>query len=162
MLQKYPFSPIASQGLGTSYSSLEKIGNIISLEGYGGAKVKFFPNIATGNLVVKDRVLHIEELGGAIDLGYTYNSQAQSIDQCWHFSHKQFIQLPKSGNKTAVLQEKDGHLTTYTYDSNSGFYFAPSGSSKGTSWLKFDEPNQQWIQYHPGSQITEYYNTQGL
>lgn len=162
MQQKYPFSPIAGSGLGTSHSSLEQTGSLMPSEGFGGAKVKFFPNVATGNLVVKDRVLHIEELGGAIDLGYTYNSQAQSVDQCWHFSHKQFIQLPTSANKTAVLKEKDGHLTTYTFDSNTGFYFAPSGFGNGTPWLRFDDSAQQWVQYHPGSQITEYYNKQGL
>jgi YD repeat-containing protein len=159
-IEKYPFSPIASQQLGTSYSSLEQIGALYPLRGFGGAGIQFFPNIATGNLVVKDRTLHIEEAGGPIELSYTYNSQAGDIKNVWQFSHKKFTQLDKN-NPIAMLQEHDGCVTNYSLDAQTGLYFAPACGKQGRAWLRFDEISQQWIRYCPAKDRTEYYNTQG-
>lgn len=158
---KYPFSLISSQGLGTTYSSLEKIGALLPMEGFGAAGLMFYPNIATGNLVFNDRFLKIDEQGGPIYLGLTYNSLAEGLDKLWQFSCPQFIDLSQA-NHIAVFCEHDGHLTHYTFNADKNIYYAPNGSKQGTPWVRFDEQKQQWIRYQPGKNITEYYNVQGL
>jgi YD repeat-containing protein len=165
MQQQYPFMPIAGFGLGTKNSSLDQIGSLLPQKGFGGAGLQFFVNVANGNLVFRDRVLHIEDVGGPIDLCFTYNSQAQSVSSLWQFSHKKFTQLPSINDpkgQTAVLQETDGHLTTYTLKEGTLFYFAPNCSGEGTPWMQFDYTNKQWIWCHPAKNIKEYYSPTGL
>jgi len=123
---------------------------------------------------VQDPVLKLCEEDGAHEFYYVYNAQAADAGSAWRLGWEQFTQLPSTTDPvgtTAVLTEADGHQTTYTLDQarsqqlkdKSGstvFYFAP-GLANGTPWLRFDYDNKQWIRYHPGTQITEIYNTQG-
>lgn len=157
------FNPIAGAGLGTSQSSLLAIGALYPNVGFGQAKLKCFTNVANGNFVLQDHVLTQKEMNGELEFYYTYNSQAEGLDKLWHFSlDKRWTSLPSTtrplGN-TATLIEADGHETVYTIGTNN-YYFAPKVGD-GTPYLRFDEEKNQWIWYHPKTQITEIYNAEG-
>lgn len=157
----YPFGLIAGKGLGTRYSSLDKIGGLFPREGFGAAKILFYPNIVTGNLVLLDHMLPIQELGGEIQIGYTYNSQAVKPSPLWQFTLKQFVQLSPA-DKTAVLKEADGHFTTYIFDAHTEIYNAPADADNGIAKLRFDKAKQQWERVQPLNNLTEIFNVQGL
>lgn len=161
----FPFTPISGQGLGTCYSSLEQIGMLNELQGLGQAKIVFFPNIANGNLIIKDHMISVIEAGTPLQLGYVYNSQATDVTKCWKFSATKYLKvLPSVGQpaKAAVLVESDGHETSYTSTEGSLNYYAPAINENGKSYLYYDSVNTQWLIYNPGDHSIEYYGSDGL
>lgn len=155
---RFPYKPVTGQGLGVSYSSLTQVGDIVPSHMVGQAHVEVFINVSNGNLTVFDHQLHVIEQGQDLALGFVYNSQAESNP--WRLNaDKRFKQLPSAG-QTALLVEGDGHETTYTRGLNN-WYFAP-GQSEGTPYFYYDEAKQQWIWFHPHTNVTEYYDAQGL
>lgn len=162
---KAPFNPVTGLGLGISYSSLNQIGGVFPQNGLGQASVKFYVNMVNGNLIVKDRMSKLQEMNGDLEIGYFYNSQAATTQTAWQLNIKSLTQLPSVNppvGQTAVLQEEDGHLTTYTLSTSNGspIYIAP-GLGDGTPYIYYDADNTRWKWYHPKTQITEYYNLQG-
>lgn len=156
---KLSFNPVAGQGCGVSYSSLNQIGEIFPQVGIGQANIKFFTNITNGNLIVFDLLLKIREMTGVLTLGFIYNSQASTP---WKFTLKRFIQPPvlnSQSNQTAVLIEEDGHQTTYSAQS-ANIYSAPAFAD-GTPFVTFNASLNYWVWFHPGLQIVEYYNLTG-
>jgi len=159
---KAPFDIVTGQGLGVSYSSLNQVGSIYhSNPAFGQANVGMFVNLATGNFMVKDRPVQVQEINGLLEMGYYYNAQASSPQTAWQFSLKRLTQIPNNGTGIGILQEEDGHLTTYTLDPKQLVFNAP-GLSDGTPYLTYDSANSRWRWYHPKTQITEYYNDQGF
>ncbi|MDX2164524.1 MAG: hypothetical protein SFW07_03800 [Gammaproteobacteria bacterium] len=159
----YPYSPITSNGLGLSYSSYEKVGSVLKEKSYGGAKLKCWPNLTTGNLVFQDRVLNIQEANFQLNLRFTYNSRISDTTKAWQFSHKKFLSLP-NGNNPGTLQEEDGHLTTYKQDPANPNNYLAQESVGGTKFMRFDSRAEYncWILHDPETGNVEYYDTNGL
>ncbi len=159
----YPFSPITSNGLGLSYSSYEKVGSVLKEKSFGGAKLKCWPNLVTGNLVFQDRVLTIQEANFALNLRFTYNSRITEPSRAWQFSHKKFVTLP-NGNNVGTLQEEDGHLTTYKQDPQNPNNYLAQESVGGTKFMRFDSRPEYncWILHDPETGNVEYYDTNGF
>ena len=162
-MMRFPYTPVVGQGLGVSYSSLTQLGPIVPSQQPGQANVKVFINIANGNLTVFDHTASVIEQNGQLDFRYVYNSQANP-GQAWRLGvARRFKQLPsptRPFGPTAVLQETDGHETTYTIGFNN-WYFAPA-HGEGTPYFRYHESTGQWILFEPHSQITEYYDAQGI
>jgi len=160
-MKEYPYGVVTGQGLGVSYSSLTQTGVTAPMKEYGQAKINLFLNISTGNLVVQDYAAKLIEANCPVEFQYTYNSLGREVNAGWHFSNKKFTGLnPKA--TAIVLQEMDGHLTTYTLDpENPNFYNAP-GHGDGTPFVRFDQDMNFWIWRDAKTNITEYYDTTGL
>ncbi len=160
-----PYAPIAGNGLGLCYSSLTQVGELMPQQGMGQAKIKFYANMTNGNLVLLDHVTRVKQMNGELNLGYIYNSQATSASEAWHFLEcKRFLNLPLDHSShslppSVTLEEKDGHLTTYTFDPDTARYFAP-GHADGTPFLYIDA-SKNWCLYHPGTQIEECFDNNG-
>ncbi|HEV2614172.1 MAG TPA: hypothetical protein VGV92_05635 [Gammaproteobacteria bacterium] len=154
----YPYSPITGNGLGTAYSSLSKIGSVLSQKGIGAASLVCYPNLSNGNLFFQDRILRIAQPNFALELGFVYNSQATDPTKAWRFAHKKFASL--SANETvAVLEEADGHVTKYV---KSGMYYYAEDSVNGTKFMRFDEATNFWILHDSSTGIVEFYDKDGL
>ena len=152
-----PFNPITGTGLGVSYSSLNQIGGIFPQKGIGQANVQCYVNMANGNLVIKDHMVRLIEINGPMELGFIFNAQVSATANPWQFAIKQISQLPN--NQTAIMQEADGHLTTYTSSGNN-IYTAPALNDGTPYFSKLNDGTWQW--YHPKTQITEIYGANGL
>jgi YD repeat-containing protein len=160
-----PYAPITGQGLGICYSSFNKVGTLFLQKGFGSAGLSFYPNLSNGNLVFKDRILKIFEENFPLELGFVYNSQVDDPNQAWKFSIKKFKQLPtvQPSGGTGILQEADGHLTTYLQDSkNPENIFYAQESINSTKFLHFDAAQNLWLLQDPKSADKEYYDLQGL
>lgn len=152
-MHQYAYGVIAGSGLGISFSSLPQVGSLLNHRKLGQAQIAVYTNLTHGNVVVQDRALTIQALNGELILAYNYNSQTKQ----WCFSQtKRITQLPDG--QTAILQEGDGHATVYHYDSQQNIYVAP-GCGDGTPWLRLTPAGFEG--YHPKTQITEQYDTQG-
>ena len=162
-MYQYPYTIIAGQGLGIGYSSYTQIETPLPNKPFGQAKLQLFANIANGNLVVKDHLHNVAEMNGNLRLGFIYNSLAATP---WRFAEdKRFKELPSPDTQPlgprAVLIEADGHETIYTRKPNSYFYFAPHHED-GRAYFYFNAARNQWVWYHPKTQVIEYYDRRGL
>lgn len=160
----HPFQLVAGQGLGVSYSSLNQIGTVLSNTTLGQAKLDCYINIATGNLILKTPILPMIEMGNDLEFHYVYNSLVPNNN--WRLGiTKHWSRLPdtKLQNKaqTAVLVETDGHETIYELSTVNNLIYKAPGYSEGTPHLTYDYINEQWVWYHPGTHVTEYYNKDG-
>ncbi|GAG93439.1 unnamed protein product, partial [marine sediment metagenome] len=54
MSYRYPFHTFTSKHAGLSISSLKELGDLSAGKALGQAKIDFYANMTTGNLVVKD------------------------------------------------------------------------------------------------------------
>ena len=157
----YPFSLISGNGLGVSYSSLTQIGPAIPSRDFGVLKMQSFINVSTGNLIIFDHKLIVQEQNFPLEFYYVYNSHAETMADIWRFAHKRFKLLPKPDQtSSAILIEKDGHETDYQFDSKTNRWLAPYWSDS-RPYLHYDKPENQWVWFDPKTQITEIYNDQG-
>ncbi len=148
----------SGNGLGLRESSFEKIQHLFPTKSFGQAGINIYPNVANGNVVVQDRFLNIREKGGKNDLlniGFTYNSQAASVQEAWHFSLDVNIK-DINNNSSLTYTSGDGHQTTYTFGDQQR-YFAPDG----VSYIEFDGKANLWRRYDAKDRSVEYFNTQG-
>ena len=152
-----PFYSLTSLGLGFSYSSLNQLPQTTQDKPIGQAGIKSYLNVLNGNLVIADHALNMIDSDGSIKLGFIYNSQEVS-SECWQFSLKRLIQTPDGS--TAIMREEDGHLTTYQSNTKDN-YTAPA-LNNGTPFLKPHSDQSGWQWYHPKTQVTEYYDNNGL
>lgn len=160
----YPVIPVAGPGLGVTYSSRNQVKESLPLTGLGQAKIPFYANMTSGNLMVEDPPVTLMEPNGPLSFSYFYNSQASSLATAWRLTTvKRFLSLPSTKppyGTSAILEETDGHHTTYTRGAETLLFEAP-GFGDGTPELKFDEANKRWCWHHPGTGIIEYYDTEG-
>ena len=106
----YPFSLISGNGLGVSYSSFTQIGSALPSRDFGVLKMQSFINVKTGNLIIFDHKLIVQESNFPLEFYYVYNSQAQKVADIWRFAHRRFKFLPQPNQTlSAILIEKDGH-----------------------------------------------------
>ena len=157
----YPFSLISGKGLGVSYSSWTQIGAALPSRDFGELKMQSFINVNTGNHIIFDHKMVVQENNFPLEFYYVYNSHAQTMSDIWRFAHKRWKLLPVSTqNSSVILIEKDGHETDYQLDSKTNRWVAPYWSD-GRPYLKQDAATSKWIWFDPKTQITEIYNTQG-
>lgn len=154
---KAPFNPVTGLGLGVSYSSLNQIGEIFPQSGIGQAQLKMYVNAVSGNIVIKDHTVVVEEISGPLKLGFVYNSQSSQTNP-WQFAIKKLTQIPLTNpfSQTVVLQEEDGHLTTYNLGAQN-VYSAP-GLNDGIPYFIYDQTSGFFRWYHPKTQITECFD----
>lgn len=161
----YPLNIITGSGLGVSHSSFTQIGDLWTTSGVGQSGIKLFANAATGNLIIQDRVLPLMEMNGAIPLSYVYNSQSKQGQGQWRLGFlKSLKNIPSKINSlasTLTLEEVDGHLTTYTFDSVTNRYWGEA-LKDGVPYLSYDETTKQWQWFHPAKQTIEIFDSQGL
>jgi YD repeat-containing protein len=157
-MKDYPFHVIAGLGKGYSYSSFTQIQDLLPAKSLGQAEINVFYNVASLNTVVRDHALTFAEINGSVTLGYLFNSQSVPISSAWRLPIKSFTP-PTSDAKQILFVEEDGHETTYQWD---GMGYRPPGLMDGTPYLQWNESTNQWYWYHPGTQVTEIYNSQGL
>lgn len=154
---EYLFSPIVSDGLGVCFSSLETYGAIVPSQGVGAAKLRYFINIATGNLVVQDPLVEAHQCNETVEFGFTYNSHTTTP---WTMKLQSLSDPTPGSTPTVMLNEGDGHQTLYTYDAASGNYYPPTGSMYGLVTLtKLSDGS--WKRFIPSTQRTESYNSDG-
>lgn len=168
-MTKQSFWPITCPGLGYQFSSQTQLGAFWEAENFGQAQIACYANVgsapdAYGNLVIRDHMVKQKEMGFDLEFGFTYNSRAAATD-LWHFSlDKHITQFPSNQNGNVLtIVESDGHVRRYQLnpDSNYPYYFAEDFTD-GTPFVRFDKETKQWIYYHPGTRVTEYYDSQGL
>ncbi|OIZ98242.1 hypothetical protein BEV13_06915 [Rickettsiella grylli] len=134
----YPFNLISGKGLGVSYSSWTQIGPALPSRDFGELKMQTFINVNTGNHIIFDHKIVVQENNFPLEFYYVYNSQAQTMADVWRFAHKRFKRLPQPGQTSpALLIEKDGHETLYQFDRKTNAWMAPYWSDSRPS-LKYD------------------------
>ncbi|MCK4608514.1 MAG: RHS repeat protein, partial [Gammaproteobacteria bacterium] len=156
---KYPFTLIASDGLGASYSSLDQIGELLPSRTMGQAGVKAYANAANGNLVVVDHMVTAMELNAQLNLGFVYNSQ--STGNPWHFSIRSLTGIPPFHTSGAIgVIEEDGHESVYIYDTGFGAYIAPA-NGKARAQITYNDSRGVWQRHDLETGCIEEYNANG-
>jgi YD repeat-containing protein len=158
---KKPFGIVSGEGLGLINTTHQLLNDSpLAATTFGQAPVKSYANIASGNLVVQTPTVKIDELGGALEFFWTYNSQAADA-QKWHFNWQKQLLNANSANDTFQLVEADGHVTTYKKDSQRGNQYFSQNVGEGTPFMRFDDIKKCWRKYDPKTHITEYYDSNG-
>ncbi|MFZ2315432.1 MAG: ParB N-terminal domain-containing protein [Gammaproteobacteria bacterium] len=157
LTKSYPFSLITSQGLGVSYASNAELSSLVAAHAVGASGVHGAINAVKGNVCVQDRSFALQDQGETLNVGYVYNSQ---IDE-WRFAAVAQLHMPVTpGQKEIVVQEVDGHLTTYTYNELTNSYHAPSHDD-GTPTISFDVSSSTWVWSHPKTHSSLHFDSQG-
>lgn len=152
----YPYTIISGSGLGLSYSSLNRIGEVNDFKGAGQANIKLYVNIANGNLIAQDHICRLVDRNGPLEIGYIFNDQAR--DNKWRLAAGAKKIKSITIQAACTLIEPDGHETTYTYDPSTQRYYAP-GLSGSSAYLTVEQNGYKV--YHPDSQVTEIYDAKG-
>lgn len=156
-IKSYPFSLVAGKGLGISQARGLEASGFVAAHGDEGAPVHTTVNIATGNLVVQDKLYHLEDNGTIFNLSYVYNTKTHQ----WICQPTAKLQGPLQwGQAQLVMQEIDGHFTTYTYNASKQCYEAPAAED-GTPCIQFDAHTQTWSWLHPKTHEQLSFNRQG-
>ncbi|HEY2566290.1 MAG TPA: hypothetical protein VGH95_01080, partial [Candidatus Aquirickettsiella sp.] len=157
----YPFNLISGLGLGVSYSSFTQMGAALPGRDFGPLKIQSFVNANTGNLILVDHKLVLQERNFPVELSYVYNSHAPTVSGIWRLAHKYFKTLPAATQTSpAILIEEDGHETSYQFDSKTNRWASPYWSDS-RAYLSHDTTAKKWIWFDPKTQITEIYNESG-
>jgi YD repeat-containing protein len=143
----------------SSITTRSEKGELLEEGTFGQAKVQVYANVSNGNCVIIDRLLQLVDQNGILSLGYVYNSQAPSVATKWRLYHKRLCQ-PDQNASTLVMEEADGHLTTYTIAS--ARMYVAEGLSDGTPVCRFNSLLGLWQWFHPGLGILEFYDSRGL
>jgi YD repeat-containing protein len=163
-IEPYPIGILAARGLGLTQSSTVSIGHVIPMQAVGEAGLMVWANVATGNLVVQNVMTPIFESGRVFSCGFTYNSLAANAGAAFTFSLDRRINpstFPPNPRGTITLREGDGHLTDYIPDPvYPNLYFAVA-CGHGRPFLSYDATRNEMVHYHPGTEITTYFNAQG-
>lgn len=127
---------------------------------YGQARVSINANPLNGNLFLKDFTRTLVEQGFTFEIGYQYNSQSKNP---WKLTQGKVIG-PIEGpankiNSFVVVEESDGHESTFTYDPERGSYVNWSAAD-GFSVLNYNKQDGKWRGWSPGTNLTESYNNQ--
>ncbi|MBA2655038.1 MAG: RHS repeat protein, partial [Gammaproteobacteria bacterium] len=162
MAPEYSIAPFTGQGLGLSHSSLNKVGLLLPFRKLGQAEIACHLNLANGNLVLKDHVIRIAEIGNVLELGWVYNSKATTLPLSWRLAVAgEFANLPDPNSPVANLTyiEADGHETSYIFSAEKNCYIAAEFSD-GQPYLYYKD-NKQWVLYHPKNGVMENYAQNG-
>lgn len=145
------FNVIATPGLGQKQDILQQEQCF-----YGQAKVSIDVNPLNGNLFVKDFKKSFTESGFQFNIGYQYNSQAKAP---WRLNQGKVISPvhgePNEPGSYVVVDEADGHESTYRYDTKRQCY-VNSSETDGASTLTFT--SGKWTGWNPSSDTREIYN----
>lgn len=147
------FNVITTTGLGTQQDLLKQA--VIPL---GQAQVSISANPLNGNVLIKDFSKTFVELGFSFDMGYQYNSQSKTP---WRLTQGKTVR-PVQGqlntlHSPVILEESDGHESTYQYDEVQQCYVNLASNNSGTQ-LTYTKDGQ-WISWDPLTNIREFYNT---
>jgi hypothetical protein len=109
---------------------------------FGNAKIKMDTNVINGNLAIHDVTKKFVTTGFKLDIGYVYNSQRIPA---WRLNQGKKIaemlgEINQPNSKT-ILEEPDGHLTEYIFNSDKQCYESFS-DARGLSTLTFKDG--QW------------------
>ncbi len=154
-----PVGIIAGKGLGVSHSSLNQIGPVNTVNGWGPADIKVFVNIATSNLFIKDNPLRVVDHNGPQEIGFVYNSNVASTRDTWRLNIAQLKTPISPEAKQITLIEEDGHETIYTVDPHTATRYWGTTVSAGTPWMEYQKP--LWKVYYPDTGIIKYFDPQG-
>jgi len=144
-----PFKLISGQGLGYSEKSNHQEISAIESRTYGQAKLKYYANVATGNLIAKDRAIKIEEVGGPIELSYVYNSFSG-----WTFSQNSTLIVT---DQTIKLKNAEGSESVFIKNAD-GNYYAPA-TNEGINYITIDK--NTYTCHFPKSNHKEIYDDKG-
>jgi YD repeat-containing protein len=145
------FNVIATLGLGQKQDILQQNKCF-----YGQAKLSIDVNPLNGNLFVSDFNKTFTESGFQFNIGYQYNSQA-SVP--WRLNQGKVIGPvqgePNEAGSFVVVEEADGHKSTYRYDTKRQSYVNTSEAG-GSSILTLTAG--KWTGWNPASDTRETYN----
>lgn len=146
------FNVIATPGLGKKKDILQQ-----EKCWYGQAKISINVNPLNGNLFVKDFTKSFTEQGFQFDVGYQYNSQS-SVP--WQLNQGKVIRpiqgQPNKVDSFVVIEESDGHESTYIYDVGRNCYVNCSETG-GSSVLTYNS-DDKWTGWNPANNTREFYN----
>ena len=156
----YPFHVMAQNGPGYSQSTLTQLNQLLPMHAVGRLPIHLVANLATGNLVIQDKLHSIQSQAAPIKLGYTYNSKAP---QPWHLSAISRVQQAPNRLLCLNLYETDGSVADYEFDPASKYYFGPA-EADGRPVIRVVEQDgkKQYIWDHPKTRETIFFNDQGL
>ena len=112
MMKLFPYTPVIGSGLGINDSSLKRTENFVTSSSFGAANIGVYPNLANGNLFIKDHESTAVEMFGQLHLGFVYNHQAKKP---WKLPFRQ-IKSPSDNKKALIVIEPDGHEAIYQYN----------------------------------------------
>ena len=156
-----PVGIIAGKGLGIFHSSLNQIGPVNPVSGWGPADIKLFVNIATSNLFIKDNPLRVIDRNGPQEMGLVYNSHVASTQEAWRLNIPQLkVPFPSAPNQITLIDE-DGHETIYNADPKTSNLYWGATVSAGIPWIEYDKRIEKWKLYYPDTGIIKYFNAAG-
>jgi YD repeat-containing protein len=145
------FNVVATPGLGQRNNPLKE-----SKVAFGQAQLSINANPLNGNLNICDFTHSYIGQGFEVAIGYQYNSQA---NEPWRLTQGKIIgSIQGKANDIGsfvLVEESDGHESTYTYDETRHCYVNVSEAG-GSSTLTYQEG--RWQGWNLVSNINESYN----